>query len=79
MSPAPIDIVLASLTRVRLRQPGQWSARCPGHEDREPSLSVRENPDGAVLIHCFGGCTVTDVVAAMGMELSGAATPWKAG
>ena len=67
---APIDKILSHLTKVRQRQPGQWSARCPAHDDKGPSLSVREAPDGAVLIHCFAGCIPHDVVAALGLELS---------
>ncbi len=70
MSAAPIDSVLTQLTKVRQRQPGQWSARCPAHADRGPSLSVRENPDGAVLLYCFAGCSVGAVVAALGMDMS---------
>ena len=67
---APIDNVLASLEKVRRGRPGQWSARCPAHDDKGPSLSVRETPDGAVLLHCFGGCETADVVAALGMEMT---------
>ncbi|MCX7241188.1 MAG: DNA primase [Burkholderiales bacterium] len=67
---APIDQILSRLTKVRQRQPGQWSACCPAHADKSPSLSVRENPDGAVLINCLAGCDVHDVVAALGLELS---------
>lgn len=70
MSATPIENILALLTKVRQRQPGQWSACCPAHEDKGPSLSIREIPDGAVLIHCFAGCAVTDVVGALGLELS---------
>lgn len=66
----PIDNVLASLEKVRKGRPGQWSARCPAHDDKGPSLSVRETPDGAVLLHCFSGCEVTDVVAAMGLQMT---------
>ena len=69
MSAAPIDTVLAALPKVRQRQPGQWSARCPAHEDRGPSLSVRVNTDGAVLLHCFAGCSVDAVLGALGLEL----------
>jgi DNA primase len=47
MSAAPIDNVLAQLTKVRQRQPGQWSACCPAHADKGPSLSVRETPERA--------------------------------
>ena len=66
----PIDRVLPQLSSVRKRQQGQWSARCPSHDDKGPSLSVRETPDGAVLIHCFAGCTPAEVAAAMGLELA---------
>jgi hypothetical protein len=67
---APIDLILPLLTKVRKRQPGQWSACCPAHEDRGPSLTVRENPDGAVLVHCFAGCSADAVVAALGMDMA---------
>lgn len=32
-------------------------------------MSVRETPEGACLLHCFAGCAVADVVAALGLEL----------
>ena len=69
MTAAPIDLILPLLTKVRPRQPGQWSACCPAHEDRGPSLSVRQTPEGAVLIHCFAGCGPEAVVAALGLQL----------
>jgi len=31
---------------------------------------VRETPEGAVLVHCFAGCTVDAVLGALGLELS---------
>ncbi len=65
----PIDRVLPLLAKVRLRQPGQWSACCPAHNDKGPSLSVRETSEGAVLLHCFAGCSVTEIVGAIGLEL----------
>ncbi len=67
---APITRVLHRLTKVSSTREGQWVARCPSHEDKTPSLSVRENSDGAVLLHCFGGCTVHDVVAALGLDIA---------
>ena len=65
----PIDKVLPLLSKPRQRQSGQWSAHCPAHADNAPSLSVRETPEGAVLLHCFAGCEVTAIVAALGLEL----------
>jgi hypothetical protein len=47
-----------------------YSARCPAHEDRSSSLSITEGSDGRCLVHCFAGCTVHDVVAAVGMTVS---------
>ena len=70
MSTAPITKILAQMTKVRQRQPGQYSACCPAHDDKSPSLSVRETPDGAVLLYCFSGCPVSEVVNALGLEMS---------
>jgi hypothetical protein len=46
---------------------GQWRSRCPGHEDRNPSLSIKEEADGKVLIHCFAGCAFGDILAPLGI------------
>lgn len=70
MIATPIDSILSRLDKVRQRQAGQWSARCPAHDDKGPSLSVRETPEGAVLLHCFGGCQVADVVGALGLDMA---------
>ena len=47
------------------RKVGQgWTARCPAHDDREPSLSIRDS-DGKVLVRCHAGCDQRDVIAAL--------------
>lgn len=63
-------VLLSRCEGVRATGDCRWVARCPGHEDRRPSLSVREISDGRVLVHCFAGCSVCQVVAAVGLELS---------
>lgn len=40
-----------------------WSVRCPAHEDRTPSLSLLDTPDGRVLVHCHAGCEQDKVIA----------------
>jgi putative DNA primase/helicase len=44
---------------------GGWMTRCPSHDDREPSLSIREGDDGKVLVHCHAGCDQGRVIAAL--------------
>lgn len=47
------------------RKAGQgWTTRCPAHDDREPSLSIRD-ADGKVLVRCHAGCDQRDVIAAL--------------
>jgi DNA primase len=46
------------------RSGSAWMAPCPAHEDRNPSLSIREF-DGKVLLHCHAGCAQRDVIEAL--------------
>jgi hypothetical protein len=62
-----LDIFLARLDRGRQLQAGRWTARCPAHEDRTPSLSITDQ-EGVILVRCFAGCGFHDIVAAVGME-----------
>jgi hypothetical protein len=32
-----------------------------------PSLSIREGPDGRVLVYCFAGCALAAILAALGL------------
>lgn len=64
-----VEKLLDRLEGVRQTGPGRWIAKCPAHEDRGPSLSIRETDDGRVLVHDFAGCGAADVVAAVGLEL----------
>lgn len=67
--PAPIDVLLQRLDRIKAQGSSKWVARCPAHGDKDPSLSIRETADGKVLLHCFAGCTATDITAAIGLKL----------
>lgn len=62
------DTLLARLVRVKSTGPDAWIASCPAHEDKRPSLSIRQ-VDDRTLIHCWAGCGAGDVVAAVGLEL----------
>jgi hypothetical protein len=61
-----IDLVLSRLDAVRACGPDRWTARCPAHPDRRPSLSIRRGERG-VLLRCFAGCAYRDILAALGL------------
>lgn len=65
----PAQALLSRLDGVKKAGRG-WIARCPAHEDRRASLSIAEGDDGRALVHCFGGCSAADVMAAAGLALS---------
>jgi putative DNA primase/helicase len=44
---------------------GAWMARCPAHDDRTPSLSIRDADDNKVLVRCHAGCNQERVIAAL--------------
>jgi len=62
------DKILSALEGVRQTGDCRWIARCPAHDDRSPSLSIRATDD-RLLIHCFAGCSAYEVVSAVGLEL----------
>lgn len=64
-----IDNILQHLDKVKKTGKG-YQARCPAHEDKGPSLSLREGDDGRVLLHCHAGCSTDAVVAAMGLTMA---------
>jgi len=59
-----LDIVLSRLEAVRRAGDG-FLARCPAHEDRGPSLSLKDAGSGRVLWHCLAGCPPSDVERAL--------------
>ncbi len=60
-----------------------WTARCPAHDDRTPSLSLTDTQDGKVLVRCHAGCEQERVIAGLrGRGLWGESgprsSPWTA-
>lgn len=61
-----VQTLLARLEGVKPAGDGRWYARCPAHDDKSPSLSIRDTGE-KVLIHCFTGCDAEDVLIAVGL------------
>lgn len=62
--------LLARVEKVKRTGRNRWTACCPAHDDHNPSLVIRELDDGRLLVHCFAGCAVHEVVGAIGLDLS---------
>jgi len=72
MSPGsdrPVGRVLELLEGVRVNGKG-YVALCPARDDARPSLSVEEGDNGRALLHCFAGCGTSEIVAALGLEMT---------
>lgn len=63
-----VEVLLSRLEKVRPTGRGTWVACCPAHEDRTPSMSVREVDDGRILLHCFADCSVESILGAVGLD-----------
>lgn len=59
--------ILDRLDGVRRVRDGEYIARCPSHDDRRPSLSVKDGGD-RVLVICRAGCTFDDIRSSLGMQ-----------
>jgi len=66
----PIDKVLHRLEKLKSTGPDRWIAKCPAHDDRRPSLSIKEAEDHKVLLKCWTGCSAAEIVAALGLSLA---------
>ncbi|MHB0912082.1 MAG: hypothetical protein ACYC2Y_01380 [Armatimonadota bacterium] len=63
-----IDQILTRLSGVRKTSNG-YEARCPAHEDTNPSLSVGFGEDERILLHCHSGCKLDAILGAMGLRM----------
>lgn len=69
-----VERLLSRLSGVRRTRNG-WTARCPAHNDRRPSLSIAVTDTGRILLHCFADCTPEAVLAAVGLHWSDLGRP----
>jgi len=44
-----------------------FTALCPGHDDKNRSLSIKLTEDGKILLHCFAGCDINHIVESVGL------------
>jgi len=61
-----MEMVLHRLANVR-RAPCGFIALCPAHDDRHPSLSIKEGERG-ILLKCWTGCSLDEICRALGIQ-----------
>ncbi len=65
-----IEQLITRLEKLRRTGEGKWLACCPAHQDKSPSLAIKQTEDGKILIHCFAGCEVDAIVSSVGLTLA---------
>lgn len=64
--------ILSSVDGLTKSGSDSWNGRCPAHADSSPSLSITLSQDDdhntMVLLHCFAGCSFTDICEHLNLE-----------
>lgn len=63
-----LEMMLSRLKKVRRSSPDSFMACCPAHDDRNPSLSIKDTGGGKILLNCLAGCEKLDILGALGMD-----------
>ncbi len=64
-----IEKILSKLTEVKRLKDRVYQAKCPCHDDKRASLSIKEAND-KILIYCHAGCDAKDIVGKLGLKMS---------
>jgi hypothetical protein len=70
----PVDLVLGKLEGAR-QHGGYWMARCPAHDDRQASLSVKRGTEQPVILHCHAGCELDAILDGLGLTRADISKP----
>lgn len=65
-----IEKIIEKLDGVKNIGSNRYKAKCPAHDDKDPSLVLTETSDGRILLHCFAGCPPINVLHAIGLEMT---------
>ena len=65
-----IEIILSRLNKVKKdSKENKYTALCPSHDDRNPSLFICELPDRRIKIVCHAGCGGNQILESIGLRL----------
>ena len=61
------DVLVAKLDAKQLSS-GWWAARCPAHDDHNPSFNLALTDDGVILLNCHAGCDKRAILDGLGLD-----------
>lgn len=61
-----LEEILSKLLKLKKTRRG-WTACCPAHSDRNPSLSINEDNE-KILMFCHAGCSFEEIIQALEQE-----------
>lgn len=64
-----VEWIIQRLDKVRKTGKDTWTAICPGHDDKSPSLSIKDTQE-KILIHCHAGCDPVVIMGNIGLEIA---------
>lgn len=56
--------------------PARGTARCPAHDDRNPSLGFKQGSRGALVVCRTGGCSTEAITTALGLQVAALFDDW---
>jgi hypothetical protein len=65
-----IENLLSKLSGVKRSSNNSWMCKCPSHDDRNPSLAIKDTGEGKLLLKCMAGCSVSDILGSVGMDFA---------
>jgi hypothetical protein len=65
-----IDNLLSRLPSAKRTSKDTWRCACPAHQGTNKTALSIKNDNGKILINCFHGCSVLDVLGAVGLDMT---------
>lgn len=65
-----IDLIINRLRNVQVRGEKTYMACCPAHDDKNPSLAIKQLADGRILMKCFAGCDIDSILSHLRLSVS---------
>lgn len=63
-----IESLLSRLQKVKSTGRGIWMCACPAHNDKSPSMHIKLEDDGKILINCKAGCGTYEILRSVGLD-----------